>query len=142
LKPDLSLFENWLTFTAGTALGTAVALRTVDVISVNWEKKGRLSLSGWGKGAAMELAQMVGFQVAFRGADRWLPPAERLGGGLVRDVAVIGIAALGEMAPTAPGTVRRGGWRELIAEGTGGLATVFLETLIYKGVGIVPGIAG
>jgi hypothetical protein len=143
IKPPLTSYGRWISFTSATTLATAAVLRTADTLAANWDLDGKISLSGWRKGAATEFAGRVGFQVALGTADRMLPSAGRMGGPFVREFARTGFATIGDCVAAAPLRLA-GGVRvaHLIDDGVNAVCMAFLESALYRAVRSLPRIGG
>jgi hypothetical protein len=142
-KPTLRTFGQWLPFAVATSLSTAAVLRTFNIISANWEIDGKISLNGWRKGAAIELAQRVGFQVGLGAADHVIPPAGKIGGPVARDLSIVLLATVGDFAAAAPLRMAGGvGLLQIIDDCSRALSTAFLETMLYRAVKHFPGLDG
>jgi hypothetical protein len=135
-KPTFKSFADSVPWTMATSLGTAAALRTVDVLSRNWDVQRRLNLAGWPNGAGEQLAARVGFQTALSVARNWMPPD----GGLAREYFVMAAASLGETIATAPVVIasQRGSVIAIVRQYWESLPMVLFGTTLFRALGGVP----
>jgi hypothetical protein len=138
VKPTFKSFGHSIPWTMATSLGTATTLRTVDVLSRNWDVRRRLSLAGWRAGAAEQLAARVGFQTALGAARNWIPPD----GDLAREYIAMAAASLGEAVATAPMLIAREGRTVMgvVQQYWESLPMVLFGTTLFRALAGVPGL--